>query len=101
MRGAADIQRRFAAYNVEASETLSVRIGIHVGEPVEDHNDLFGTTVQLAARLRHEFGAGEIIVSGLVRELCDEDAERFSALGLRRLKGFADQVEVFRLEWRN
>ena len=41
---AADIQRRFAAYNADATESLSVRIGIHAGEPVEDHNDLFGAT---------------------------------------------------------
>ena len=27
VRAAADIQRRFAAYNIDASETLSVRIG--------------------------------------------------------------------------
>jgi class 3 adenylate cyclase len=47
----ADTQRRFAAYNADASETLSVRIGIDAGEPVEDHNDLFGSTVQLASRL--------------------------------------------------
>jgi class 3 adenylate cyclase len=31
VRAAADIQRRFAAYNADASETLSVRIGIDAG----------------------------------------------------------------------
>jgi class 3 adenylate cyclase len=51
VRAAADIQRRFATYNDDASEALSVRIGIDAGEPVEDHNDLFGSTVQLASRL--------------------------------------------------
>ena len=64
VRAAADIQRRFAAYNADASETLSVRIGIDAGEPVEDHNDLFGSTVQLAARLCSEAEANGIIVSG-------------------------------------
>ena len=49
VRAAAEIQRRFAAYNADASESLSVRIGIHAGEPVEEHNDLFGATVQLAS----------------------------------------------------
>jgi hypothetical protein len=48
VRAAADIQQRFASYNADASESLRVRIGIHAGEPVADHNDLFGTTVQLA-----------------------------------------------------
>ena len=101
VRGAADIQRRFAAFNNDASETLSVRIGIHAGEPVEEHNDLFGATVQLAHRLCSEAEANSIVVSGLVRELCEEDAARFLALAERRLKGFAEKVPVFRFEWRN
>ena len=101
VRGAADIQRRFAAFNNDASETLSVRIGIHAGEPVEEHNDLFGATVQLAHRLCSEAEANSIVVSGLVRELCEEDAARFLALAERRLKGFAEKIPVFRFEWRN
>jgi class 3 adenylate cyclase len=101
VRAAADIQRRFAAYNADASETLSVRIGIDAGEPVEDHNDLFGSTVQLASRLCSEAEANGIIVSGFARELCQEDAARFVALGERRLRGFADKAQVFRFEWRD
>src|SRR6516225_2365823 len=31
VRAAADIQRRFASYNADASESLRVRIGIHAG----------------------------------------------------------------------
>ena len=99
VRAAADIQRRFAAYNADASETLSVRIGIDAGEPVEDHNDLFGSTVQLASRLCSEAEANGIIVSGFARELCQEDTSRFVALGERRFKGFADKAQVFRFEW--
>jgi len=101
VRGAADIQRRFAAYNADASESLSIRIGIHAGEPVAEHNDLFGATVQLAHRLCSEAEADGIVVSGLVRELCEEDASRFVSLGERRLKGFAEKAPVFRFEWRS
>jgi class 3 adenylate cyclase len=101
VRAAADIQRRFAAYNAEASESLSVRIGIHAGESVEDHNDLFGATVQLASRLCSEAEAEGVVVSGLVRDLSYEDAGRFVSLGERRLKGFAKEIPVFRFEWRN
>ena len=63
VRAAADIQRRFSVYNAEASESLRVRIGIHAGEPVADHNDLFGATVQLAFRLCSEAEADGIMVS--------------------------------------
>jgi class 3 adenylate cyclase len=100
VRSAADIQRRFAAYNAEASERLSVRIGVHAGEPVTEHNDLFGATVQFAYRLCSEAEADTIVVSALVRELCKEDASRFAALGERQLKGFAESAPVFRFEWR-
>jgi class 3 adenylate cyclase len=101
VRSAAAIQRRFAAYNAQAPESLGVRIGIHAGEPVSERNDLFGATVQLAFRLCSEAEAGGVVVSGLVRELCRDDAARFAAMGERRLKGFALAVPVFRLEWRD
>ena len=101
VRAAADIQRRFAAYNADAFEALSVRIGIDAGEPVEDHNDLFGATVQLASRLCSEAEANGIVVSGFARELCQEDAARFFPLGERQFRGFAEKAQVFRFEWRN
>jgi class 3 adenylate cyclase len=95
VRAAADIQRHFFAYNAEASEGLRVRIGIHAGEPVAVHNDLFGSTVQLAFRLCSEAEADDINVSGLVRDLCDGDAARFVALGERRLKGLPKRRRCF------
>ena len=97
---AADIQRRFSAYNAEATEDLRVRIGIDAGEPVAEHNDLFGATVHLAFRLCSEAEADGILVSGSVRDLCGRDAARFVGLGARRLKGFAERMPVFRFEWR-
>jgi class 3 adenylate cyclase len=101
VRAAADVQRRFYRYNAEAMESLRVRVGIHAGEPVADHNDLFGATVQMAFRLCSEAEADGILVSGLVRELSDQEALRFVALGERRLKGFAGRTPVFRFEWRD
>jgi class 3 adenylate cyclase len=101
VRAAADIQQRFDGYNAEALEHLRVRIGIHAGEPVAEHNDLFGATVQMAFRLCGEAEAGGILVSGLVRELSGQDASRFVGLGERRLKGFPAGTPVFRFEWRN
>jgi class 3 adenylate cyclase len=101
VRAAADIQRHFLAYNGGSAERLSVRIGIDAGEPVADHNDLFGATVQLASRLCNEAEADGVVVSGLVRELCQVDVACFVPLGERRLKGFAERIPAFRLEWRN
>ena len=101
VRAAADIQQRFYHHSSEACESLRVRIGVHAGEPVAEHNNLFGATVQMAFRLCSEAEAGGILVSGLVRELSGQNAARFVALGERRLKGFPGSTPVFRVEWRN
>jgi class 3 adenylate cyclase len=52
---------------------------------------------------RKSFGytAGRMPASELVRELCHLDTACFAPLGERQLKGFAELVPVFRLEWRN
>jgi class 3 adenylate cyclase len=101
VRAAADIQRRFSEYNSEASEDIRIRIGIDAGEPVADHNDLFGATVHLAFRLCSEAEADGILVSEAVRDLCRQEVARFVGLGERRLKGFPKRTRVFRFEWRN
>ena len=64
MQAAADIQRHVLAHSHGAAEKLRVRIGIHAGEPVVHHNDLFGRTVQLAARLCSEADPGAVDVKG-------------------------------------
>ncbi len=98
---AADIQQRFCRFNTEASESLHIRIGIHAGDPVAEHNDLFGATVQMAFRLCGEAEAEGILVSELVRQLSRQDSSRFIALGERNLKGFKVVTPVFRFEWRD
>ena len=53
------IQKAFAAYNKENPEApLYLRIGLSAGEPIEEHGDLFGKAVQLAARLCAHAEAG-------------------------------------------
>ena len=99
VRAAADIQRHLVAFNTLAPETVRVRIGLHAGEPVAEHNDLFGATVQLANRLCGEAEANTIVVSELVRKLCEPEAMRFEPLGERRLKGFAETTSMYRVEW--
>ncbi|HKM98872.1 MAG TPA: adenylate/guanylate cyclase domain-containing protein, partial [Candidatus Binataceae bacterium] len=49
---------------------LKVRIGAAAGEPVEREHDLFGATVQLAARLCSHAQPEQILVSNVVPELC-------------------------------
>ncbi len=100
VRASAEIQKRVAAFNVEASEPLSVRIGVDAGEPVEHRQDLFGATVQLASRLCSEAEANGVVVSNSVLALCEENSFQFVSLGERKLRGFPAPTSLFRFEWR-
>jgi class 3 adenylate cyclase len=93
------IQRAFASFNRASNEQLHVRIGIHAGEPVEDSNDLFGTTVQKAARICQDAEPDRIAISDTVRGMLS-NAFKVTGIGPRRLKGFADPVTVYAVDWR-
>lgn len=96
---AREIQQGFRAFNAASNEKLRVRIGIDVGEPVADSNDLFGTTVQMAARLCQAAEPEAILVSAAVQNLVRDNFQA-SELPPRALKGFAEPVAIYLLEWR-
>jgi class 3 adenylate cyclase len=80
--------------------TLRVRIGAAAGEPVEHHNDLFGATVQLAARLCGAASPEEVLVSATVLDLCASTGFPFLDRGLLQLKGFDQPQAASAVEWR-
>jgi class 3 adenylate cyclase len=92
-RCAARIHRALAGQESEAVP-FKVRIGAAAGEPVENHRDLFGTTVQLAARLCAYAQPAQSLVSNVVAELCLGKGLAFQDLGEVSLKGFAQPVKV-------
>jgi class 3 adenylate cyclase len=82
-----------------ADRSIRIRIGIAAGEPVERHNDLFGVTVQLAARLCSHAEAEQILVSNVVAELCGGKILAFNDLGEITLKGFDQPVRAHAVVW--
>src|SRR5437867_39742 len=83
-----------------AEDAVRLRIGISAGEPVEESNDLFGAAVQLAARACSKAEAGQIVVSGVVRDLCIGKGFGFTDRGRARLKGFDEPVRLVEGSWR-
>ena len=77
---------------------LQVRVGIAAGEPLERHNDLFGSTVQLAARLCAHADPDSILISNAVAELCVGKVLRLQSVGRVALKGFDEPLHVHRVE---
>lgn len=74
---------------------LQLRIGIAAGEPVMARNDLFGCTVQLAARLVQFAEPGESVVSSAVADLCSGKGMEFADRGEHALKGFDRPQRIF------
>ena len=95
VRCATQIQQALAQHRGEhLEEPIVVRIGTAAGEPVEERNDLFGSTVQLASRLCAHAQPGQILVSNVVAELCIGKGLQFEELAEANLKGFTQPVRV-------
>jgi class 3 adenylate cyclase len=92
---ACQVHQALTAHNDSGPEfPVMVRIGISSGEPVEQGNDLFGSTVQLAARLCAQADPGQVLVSNMVADLCQDESLKFSESREVQLKGFERQVET-------
>jgi class 3 adenylate cyclase len=94
------IQKAFSDYNNEHADTpLYVRIGLSAGEPIEEHGDLFGKTVQLAARLCALAEPGRILVDGVVYDQATDKRLPFSDLGEVTPKGFDHPIRLYEAQW--
>ncbi len=90
-----NVQQNILQHRAEhPDQPLQVRIGMAAGEPIEHHNDLFGSTVQLAARLCAHADPEQILMSNTVAELCIGKALPFRDVGQIALKGFDEPVHV-------
>jgi class 3 adenylate cyclase len=101
VRCAIQIQRELAKHEkAQPDRPLKVRVGAAAGEPVEQNNDLFGSTVQLAARLCSHAQPEQILVTSAIAELCIGKGLQFEDLGEVALKGFGYPVRAHAAAWR-
>jgi len=99
------IQSAFAERNESAEEPIKVRIGLNAGEPITEddpggRSDLFGTAVNMAARIASKADAGEILVADVVRQLVAGKEFLFADRGDTELRGFEDPVRLYEVRWR-
>jgi class 3 adenylate cyclase len=98
---AAKIQKMFASHSMETPEhELHVRIGLSAGEPVEENNDLFGSTVQMAARVCNSARPDQILAVQSVRDNCSHHQPEFIPVGEKLLKGFNEPTSLYEIPWR-
>jgi class 3 adenylate cyclase len=102
VRCAIQIQRELEKHvQANPERPLKVRVGAAAGEPVERNNDLFGSTVQLAARLCAHAQPEQILVSGAIADLCIGKGLSFEDVGKVNLKGFDSPVRAHAAAWRH
>src|SRR4030088_1290031 len=81
-------------------QEVHVRIGLNSAEVSQQDGDLFGAAVNAAARVAGKAKGGEIMVSGVVKQLAGKVASAtFIDRGRFRLKGFDDRWQLFEVCW--
>ena len=101
VRCAIQIQRELEKHaQANPERPLKVRVGAAAGEPVEQNNDLFGSTVQLAARLCAHAQPEQILVSNAIPDLCIGKGLSFEEVGEVALKGFGAPVRAHAAAWK-
>jgi class 3 adenylate cyclase/tetratricopeptide (TPR) repeat protein len=84
----------------QGDDRLQVRVGLHVGEPIHDEGDYFGTPVVIAKRLCDQADGGQIMASELVRGLVGSRGSfDFRSCGLLALKGIAQPLAACEIGW--
>ena len=104
MRDAGRSCHASAALEERPDSPLGVYVGINAGEPITEDDpggraDLFGTSINLAARICDHAEAGQILTANLVRELAAGKQFLFADLGENPLRGFEDPVKLWELRW--
>jgi class 3 adenylate cyclase len=73
-----------------SSLDLGIRVGVHTGECDVIDGKLGGLAVVVGARVAAEADAGEVLVSGTVKDLVAGSGIAFDARGVRDLKGLGE-----------
>ncbi|HEY1774155.1 MAG TPA: adenylate/guanylate cyclase domain-containing protein, partial [Gammaproteobacteria bacterium] len=106
VRCAMDLQTKLHEHNLAAPERerLQIRIGIHLGDVVRQEGDLFGDTVNIAARVEPEAAPGGIALSQTVYEQIRGKFDHpLLSMGGRKLKGITEEVALYavKLPWQD
>jgi class 3 adenylate cyclase len=102
LRCAIAVQRGLPEAYTGVEERPHVRIGLHVGETVEEAGEYYGGAVNLAARVRNEAAADQILVTELVQNIASgEPALRCRFVREAQVKGFDGVVRLFELLWQD
>ena len=98
---ASNMQYAIDALPLVGATKLGVRIGFHCGPVIQSDNDIFGDTVNLAARLVEQAARSQIITSHETSDRLGPVFRNFKRpLYAIHVKGKAEEVDLCELIWR-
>ena len=100
VQAAREIQYKFSEYNggKPDAEQIWLRIGIHIGDILVMENDVFGTGVNIAARIEPLAEPGGICISADVYNVIKKSIDiKVISLGKKELKNISDAPEIYKL----
>jgi class 3 adenylate cyclase/tetratricopeptide (TPR) repeat protein len=94
------MQQQLELRNADATEQITVRIGIGAGEATHEDGDYFGMPPTEAARLCDAAAGGQILTSALVQMMAaGRHGEAFRGVGELELKGLPSPYQAFEVTW--
>ena len=100
VRCAVDIQKELKTRNAELPENrrMEFRIGVNLGDVIEDGQQILGDGVNIAARLESLSDAGGICISGTAYDHVENKLSLgYEYLGEQTVKNIAKPVRVYRV----
>ena len=97
---ALEIQHELAEHGagIAADRRLRLRIGINAGDVIADDRDIYGNSVNIAARLEGLAGPGEIYVGRSVRDQLHGHPDLvFEDRGQRKVKNLSQPIRIYRV----
>src|SRR4030042_4993952 len=100
VRCAAEIQKELKVrnYGLPENRRMEFRIGVNLGDVIEEENKLYGEGVNMAARLESLSEAGGICISGTAYDHVENKLSLpYQYLGEQTVKNIAKPVRVYRV----
>jgi len=100
INGAIKIQKEIKESNADTTKDrrMEFRIGINLGDVIEEEDRIYGDGVNIAARVEGLATAGGIAISGAVYEqIKDKLSLGYNYLGEQDVKNIPEPIKVFRL----
>ncbi|WP_020682761.1 adenylate/guanylate cyclase domain-containing protein [Marinobacterium rhizophilum] len=97
---AMQMQTQISGALVIEGQPIAIRAGFHFGPVLLESGDVFGDTVNLAARLAAQSKAGQVLTSSdAVHRLGSQWADSIRRIDRAAVKGKREEVELWELLW--